>query len=103
MSKKWNIHIRQQPGLKTLAADGLTSSSLDDVIGSEQQRPRDRQAQRLGSLEVDDQLELGRLLYRKIAGSGAFEDLVDIASCASGARRARRIALQAVVRWHKPS
>ena len=32
----------------------------------------------MGVLEVDDQLELGGLLYRQIAGHGPFQDLVDI-------------------------
>src|SRR5262249_56018968 len=36
--------------------------SLDHLIRPRQQRRRDRQAERLGGLEVDDQLELGRLL-----------------------------------------
>jgi hypothetical protein len=35
-----------------------------------QQRRRDRQAERLRGLEVDDQLELGRLLDWEIAGLG---------------------------------
>ena len=33
-----------------------------------------------GGLEVDDELELGRLLDRQVAGLGALEDLVDIPS-----------------------
>src|SRR5262249_48298773 len=36
--------------------------SLDHLIRPRQQRRGDRQAERLGGLEVDDQLELGRLL-----------------------------------------
>src|SRR5437016_393835 len=35
---------------------------LDDLVRPPQHRLRDRQAERLGGLEVDDQLELGRLL-----------------------------------------
>jgi hypothetical protein len=37
---------------------------------------RDRDAERLGGLHVDDQLELGRLFYRQVARPGAFEYLV---------------------------
>src|SRR6266581_9605208 len=36
---------------------------LDDLIRPPQQRRRDRQAERLGGLEVDDQLEGGGLLH----------------------------------------
>src|SRR5215813_563219 len=41
---------------------------LDDLIRPPQHRRRDRQAERLGGLEVDDQLELGGLLDRKVTG-----------------------------------
>src|SRR4249920_2641767 len=34
---------------------------LDHLIGTDKQRGRERDAERLGGLEVDDQLELGRL------------------------------------------
>jgi hypothetical protein len=42
------------------------------------ERGRDREAERLGRLEVDDQLELGRLLDGEIAGLGAFQNLVHV-------------------------
>ena len=45
--------------------------SLDHLIRPLQQRRRHRQPERLGSLEVDDQLELGRLLDGQVAGLGA--------------------------------
>src|SRR5262249_47726423 len=51
---------------------------LDDLVGPQQQRRRDREAERLGGLEVDDELELGRLLHRKIGGLGTFQDLIYI-------------------------
>ena len=38
--------------------------SLDDLIRPLEERRRDRQAEGLGGLEVDDQLELRRLLDR---------------------------------------
>ena len=38
----------------------------------------DRQPEGLGRPEVDDQLELGRLLDGQLAGLGALEDLVDV-------------------------
>ena len=58
--------------LAALAEHGLP----DDLVGPQQQRVRDCQAQRLGGLEVDDELELGGLLDRKIGGLGTFEDPV---------------------------
>jgi hypothetical protein len=45
-----------------------------------QQRGRDRQAERFGSPEVDDELILGRRLYRQIGRFGAAQDTIDISS-----------------------
>ena len=54
---------------------------------------RDRQPERLGGLEIDHQLEFGRLLDRKIGGLGAFKDLSDVdARQVKGAREARSVA-----------
>src|SRR2546422_3198421 len=44
--------------------------SLDHLIRPQQQCLRDRQAEGFRGLEVDDQLELGRLLDGKIGGVG---------------------------------
>jgi hypothetical protein len=52
--------------------------SFDDLIRAQQHRLRDREAERLRGLEVDHQLELRRLLDRKVGGLRAFEDLVDV-------------------------
>src|SRR6266852_2793167 len=62
------------------AASVCSNCLLDDFIRPLQQRRRDCQAEGLGGLEVDNQLELGRLLDGEIAGLGALEDLVDVAS-----------------------
>jgi hypothetical protein len=51
---------------------------LDDVVGPEQERLRDRQAERLRGLQVDDQLELCGLFDGEIGRFGALEDLVDV-------------------------
>src|SRR6266851_10531837 len=52
--------------------------SLDDLIGPQEERLRDRQAERLRGLEVDDQLELRRLLDRNIGRPSALQNLVHI-------------------------
>src|SRR6266478_2659044 len=53
-------------------------SWIDHLIRPLQERRRDRQAEGLGGLRVDDQLELGRLLYGQVAGLGALENLVHV-------------------------
>jgi hypothetical protein len=55
----------------------LVAKLLDHLIRPLQERGRDRQAEGLGGLQVDDQLELGRLLDGQVAGLGSFQDLVD--------------------------
>src|SRR5437899_1495427 len=53
------------------------SGLLDHLIRSQQESLRNRQTERLGCFEVDDQLELGGLLDRQITGASAAKDLVD--------------------------
>src|SRR5262249_9724877 len=53
-------------------------ASLNELVGSQQKRLRDRQAERLRCLEVDDQIELGRLLDRQIGGLGPLEDPINV-------------------------
>src|SRR5215471_16674554 len=52
--------------------------SFDDLIRPRQQRRRDRQPESLGGLKIDDQLELGRFFNGQVAGTGAFENLVNV-------------------------
>src|SRR5262245_29654364 len=56
----------------------LASPSLNHLIRPGQQRRRNRQAERLGGLEVDGDLEPRRLLYGEVGGLRAFEDSIDI-------------------------
>src|SRR5205823_2493706 len=54
--------------------------SFDHLVGAGEKGLRHRQAERLRGLNVDDQLELGRLLDRQIGRLGAFEDLAGVSA-----------------------
>src|SRR5262245_43973612 len=56
----------------------LDAPLLDHLIGSCQERWRDRDPKRLRRLEVDDQLELGGLLDGQVGGFRTLENLVDV-------------------------
>jgi hypothetical protein len=49
----------------------LRGRSLDHLVGAAEDRLRDREPERLGGLQVDDQLELGGWLDWQIAGRRA--------------------------------
>jgi hypothetical protein len=51
---------------------------FDLLVGAQQDRFWDREAQRLRSFEVDDQLKLNRILDWQIGWVGAFEDAIDV-------------------------
>ena len=55
-----------------------SASSFDHLVGDCEHAWWDCQAERLGSLEIDCQLELGRRLHRQIARPFAFYDAVDV-------------------------
>src|SRR6267142_1754837 len=74
----------------------MRTRSFDDLVGAGEDRWRDREAERLGGVEIDDQLEPRWLLYRQIGGHGALEDLSGVgAEQAIHAREARPVADQA--------
>jgi hypothetical protein len=56
----------------------LAAPSFDYVICPLEERRRDRQAEGMGGLEVDDEIELLRLLDGQVAGPRTLEDLVDV-------------------------
>src|SRR5262249_33664090 len=51
---------------------------LDHLIRPQQQRRRDGEAERLGGLEIDDEIEFRGLLDREVSGLGALEALVNV-------------------------
>src|SRR5215208_2413229 len=53
--------------------------SLDHLVGTGEERGRDREAECTCSLEVQDQLKLCRLSYRQVGGLHPVQDLVNIA------------------------
>src|SRR5215831_5908739 len=55
-------------------------TSLDHLVGEQQERLRDRQAERLGGGQVDDEIELGGLLDRDVTRLRPAENLVNIIS-----------------------
>src|SRR5712691_13549178 len=75
--KKLHPNKRKRPGRDCTGARGQ-HALLDHLVRLQQERGRDREAEGLRGLEVDDQLELRRLLDGKIGGLSALEDLVHI-------------------------
>ena len=54
-------------------------TSFDNLVGAGKQHRWHCKSERFGGLQVNDQLELGRLLHWKIGRLGAFEYLIDVA------------------------
>src|SRR5215831_13915629 len=80
----------------SLALRGPSTPSLDHLVSRHLQRERHLQAERLRGLEIDDQLEFGRLQDRKVGGLLALENPPGVnASMAVGVRKTRSVAHQA--------
>src|SRR5262249_16531577 len=68
----------QRLSASTARAYRSRGASLDELIRTQQQRLRNREAERLGGLEVGAQLVLGRWLHGKVPRTGPAEDLVNV-------------------------
>src|SRR2546427_2333718 len=80
--RQWPRNTRYQAGAAPYLgrtstgwiAPACLAHSLDHLVGKRKQLVRHREAERLGGFEIDDQLELGRLFDRKLAGICAREN-----------------------------
>jgi hypothetical protein len=54
---------RRRTGRQTPGPGEDRGVSFDDLVGEAEDRLRDRQTERLGSLQIDDELEFCRLLH----------------------------------------
>src|SRR6266478_8079748 len=78
------------------AGEQVSPLSFDHLVGTSEQRGRQVKAECLCGLEVDDQLEFGRLFDWDVAGIRAAQNLVDIVGGAlEQVREARSIGHQA--------
>jgi hypothetical protein len=59
-------------------SDSVLEGSADDLVGLEKQCRGQRGPERLGGLEVDDELERGGLLDGEVSRLGPFEEFVHV-------------------------
>src|SRR5262249_19586870 len=77
---------------------GGIASLLDHFVRSEQHVRRNREADLFGCFEIDDELELLRLLDWEITGLGAFQNLVRVCG-----RAAVLVSIAGRIRHQTPS
>ena len=68
-------HVADGAGRPSLTPSGRAANcSLDHLVGAAEQVQRERNTERLGGLEVDDQFDLRGLLDRQVGGLLAIEN-----------------------------
>src|SRR6476646_2292459 len=70
----YKVTVRGLSTIKRARLASVVIALLDDLVGASEDRLRHGKAERLGSLEVDDQLENRRLLHRQIGRFGTGQD-----------------------------
>jgi hypothetical protein len=70
---------------------------FDHLVGNRKQSGRERQANRFGSLLVDDQVELGRLVDRQVGRLAPIENATGIDTGLPGWRRTPPVADSLIV------
>ena len=80
----------------------MTSSPLDHLVGARQQCLWNRNTHRLSGLEVDHQLELGRLFDRDVGDLSAAEELDELSAhkLSKDLNEARSVASKAAFLRH---
>jgi hypothetical protein len=65
-------------GQEETPAAQQTASLFDHLVGDGEHSGRNGEAERLGGLEVDDELEFRRLQHRQLGWAGALENLAGV-------------------------
>ena len=82
LSRAGSVAVIAQEVADVLKENGYgVCTSLDHLVGAQQELFRQLEAECLGDDEVDNQLELGRLFNRKLACLCAAQNFVDILGC----------------------
>jgi hypothetical protein len=72
--------VTQSPS-RTSLHRSILAQSFDQPVGAYKDGWWHFEPERLGGLEIDDQLELGRLFNGEVGGARTFENLVHLAGC----------------------
>ena len=71
-SQLWSVRFGPKPDIASCSYSMISSASFGGEAG------RHLDAERLGSLEVDEELELGRLHHRQVPGLLTLENPADV-------------------------
>src|SRR6516164_9657148 len=56
-------------------------TSFDHLVGAQQERFRDREAERFGGLQINDQFIIGGILHRQLGWLRTSEDAINVDGC----------------------